>query len=80
VVDPSGDAVGEQAAQRAVHRRVRLAEDDRKRQRVGERHAGERIEQLPFGESHGTTPLSCPATSRRWSPRHPHSAGPPQGA
>ena len=77
MVDPRGDAVGEQPGQGAVHRRVRLAENDRKFQRVGERHPGERSEQLLFGESHGTSvameetsahpvdvtriPVGCPA-------------------
>lgn len=55
VVDPPGDALGEQAGQDAVHGRVRLAQDDRQLQRVGERHTSERVEQLFFGESHVTS-------------------------
>ncbi|MCY4449740.1 MAG: hypothetical protein OXE02_12955 [Chloroflexi bacterium] len=82
MVDPPGDAVGEQAGQRAVHRCVRLAEADREFQRVGERHLGKGIEHLSFGESHGTSvateepsahppyvtraPMSCRAAMMSW--------------
>ena len=52
VAHPPHDAVGQQAGQGAVNRRVRLPQDERQFRRVAERRPAEGVEQLLVWQSH----------------------------
>ena len=51
---PPHDAFGQQVGQGAVDGRVRLAENGRQLRRINERCPAEGVEQLSFGEGHGS--------------------------